>query len=132
MKKKKKGRPALAADPPTPMYQSALAMYIAQTRDAFEWHVAHALTDAERKDQRQSMAVMMWEIQTTRKYKLTPSALQMIERLKPDKSGIIENLPGTGLWANLDDSSRTSIYFSSMPLAALSYAEKHQVKLIGM
>ncbi len=106
--------------------KSILAQYITQTRLATERVIMNAQSPEECKDEELTLKVLMWEIDVAHKYKLTPSALAMIKRLMPERSqGIIETLPGTGIWAMLDDSESTVVYFSSIPHAVTSYLECH-------
>ncbi len=106
--------------------KSVLAQYITQTRQFTEQFAMRAQSPEERKDNELTYKVTMWEIDVAHKYILTPSALAMIDRLMPEHSrGLIETLPGTGIWAALDDPYDTVIYFSSIPHAISSYLEYH-------
>src|SRR5579859_2029064 len=101
--------------------KSALAQYITQTRQFTEQLIMNAQSPEERKEEELSQKVLMWEIDVAHKYKLTPSALAMIRRLMPQRSqGNIATLPGTGIWAMLDDGQSTVVYFSSIPHAVTS------------
>ena len=106
--------------------KSVLSRYITQTRQFTEQLIMNAQNPEERKEGELSQKVLMWEIDVAHKYKLTPSALAMIRRLMPQRSqGIIETLPGTGIWAMLDDGQSTVAYFSSIAHAITSYLECH-------
>jgi hypothetical protein len=104
---------------------SALIQYIWQTEQSFARSIAQAETPEERRVKQLDRKVMLWEVEIARKYKLTPSALAMIARLKPSQSSIIEELPGTGVWMRLDDEKDTNVYFSSVPLAYSAYRNLH-------
>jgi hypothetical protein len=104
---------------------SVLTQYIAQTQQSFERTIANARKAEERKDEQLTCNVMLWEVDAAQKYKLAPSALAMIGRLKPEGPNPLKALPGTGIWMTLDDERSTTIYFSSIAHATSSYLESH-------
>jgi hypothetical protein len=105
---------------------SMLEKYITQTQEHFEEDLAKTRDPKKRKDLQLANSVSQWEVKCARKYKLTTSALAMIDRLKPERSqGIIETLPGTGIWIMCNDSLSTNFYFSCQSHAVTSYMEFH-------
>lgn len=111
----------------SPDMLAGLEEYIAQTLAVMNAGIAQARTAEERKTERLHSNILLWEIDSAQKYILVPSAQAIIARLKPDKGeGHIATLPGTGVWMAIDKPERTNVYFSSIPLAASSYAECHK------
>jgi hypothetical protein len=109
-----------------PSCPSALLEYIGKTQQSFQRDIDDAQTPEERKDWRLTRNITLWEIDAAQKYRLTPSALAMIARLKPESgSSALKALPGTGIWMMLDDGKCSNVYFSSIAHAATSYLEVH-------
>lgn len=112
--------------PARPAWTTGLEEYVQNTQRSFDEDIARAQTAEERRGWITSRKISFWELDCAKKYRLTPSALAMIARLKPDRgSGRITTLPGTGVWLVLDNPEMSNLYFSSIPQAAISYVESH-------
>lgn len=105
---------------------SALLEYLAKTQQSFQRTIDAARTSEERKEERITCNITLWEADTAQKYHLTPSALALIARLKPEQGqGALKTVPGTGIWMSLDDGKCSNVYFSSLAHATTSYLEAH-------
>jgi hypothetical protein len=119
MKRREKGKKQTARP-------SALLEYIESTQQSFQRDIDAAQTPEEQKDWQLSRKITLWEVDAAQKYRLTPSALAMIERLKPAQGNQpLKAVPGTGIWMMLDDEKCSNVYFSSIAHAATSYFETH-------
>jgi len=77
---------------------SALQEYIAKTQRSFQRDIDNAQTPQERKEWQITRNVTLWEADASQKYWLTPSALAMITRLKPERGqSALKALPGTNI-----------------------------------